>query len=102
MFWYLVLVQLFLGGWQLLSYVISLTGIIRADKRIKKCYLNYTIVVAIYFLIWYLYNFFRIETDLAGIYIFGPPWIIGLYYYYTCNLKLKIQREREHSFLDLN
>jgi len=100
----LMYLQMLLGGLQLLSWLISIIGIGigNADSRIKKGYIIYTIAVAAFFLIWYVGSHLNIDETMAYTFIFGPPWIIALYYYHLCYLKLKIQKNREHSFLDLN
>lgn len=98
---FLSLVQLFLGGWQLLSYLVSLFTIAHADYQVKSKYLNYTMAVVAYFLIFYLNSFFDFDRDIKMLYLFGPPWIIALYYYHACYLKLQIQKSGQ-SFPGIN
>ncbi|MEO8148461.1 MAG: hypothetical protein ABI723_12525 [Bacteroidia bacterium] len=99
---FISIVQFFLGAWQVLSCLVSLTQIKNADNRIKERYITYVVAVVVYFLPILFNNYLQVEGPLSMLYLFGPPWIIALYYYNICYLKLKIQKEKAHSFLDLN
>lgn len=97
----LALVQLFLGGWQLLSWFISIIGIGKAKTSIRTGYTSYTLSVVVYFIICFAGSQMDVDGQIVMIYLFGPPWIIGTYYYYLTYQMIQTKRNEQHSFLDI-
>lgn len=99
---FITLLQLFIGAWQVLSFLFSLLFFLRNyTTTIVNMFRNYAIGLLVYGAPFLLRNYIHISNELNLCYLFGPPWILAFYYYYICYLKLKPENRISHSFLDI-
>ncbi len=96
----IMILQFWLGVWQILSFLISLLTIKRFSESIKSGYINYAASVFIYLVIGFAGSVIRIDETYTMLYVFGPPWLIALYYFRLCILKMKFKKE-DHSFISI-
>lgn len=99
-FMMIMILQFWLGAWQILSFLISLLSIKRFSESIKAGYIYYAATVFIYMVIGFAGSLIRIDETYTMLYLFGPPWLIALYYYRLCILKMKFKKE-DHAFLSI-
>ena len=72
----LLLMQLMVGVWQLTSCFFSLLFYTRRDNRSRHLHLTTSLTLILLLII-----VSHIHVGLTNILLFGPPWILAIYYY---------------------